>query len=360
MQHHRIAVIPGDGIGQEVTPIGVEVLGAAGRQFDAYTLDLEWFDWGCDHYLTHGRMMPVDGLETLRQFDAIYFGACGFPTVPDHISLRGLRLPICQGFDQYVCSRPARLLPGVPSPLAGKSPGDLDVIVVRENTEGLYAGVGGRSHRGSPSEVAVQTQVFTRAGVERIIRYAFDLARTRPRRHLTSATKSNACQYSFTLWDEVFAEVAAEYPDVTTDAQLIDALAARCVTHPESLDVIVASNLFGDILSDLTGALAGSLGLAASTNINPTREYPSMFEPVHGSAPDIAGKGIANPLAAIWSGALMMEFLGHKDAAEAIVAAIEATTADGTVLTPDLGGTATTKEAGDAVMRWLSLGGRDR
>ena len=353
MQSYRIAVIPGDGIGKEVTPAGVEALQAAGARFGAYALDLEWFDWGCDYYLAHGRMMPADGLEILRRFDAIYFGAAGFPTVPDHLSLHGLRLPICQGFDQYVCLRPARLLRGVPSPLAGVRPGDLDLIVVRENTEGLYAGVGGRSHRGHANEVAMQTQVFTRYGVERIIRYAFDLARTRPRRHLTSATKSNACQYSFVLWDEVFAEVAAEYPDVTTDAQLIDALAARCVTHPQSLDVIVASNLFGDILSDLTGALAGSLGLAASTNINPTREYPSMFEPVHGSAPDIAGRGIANPMAAIWSGALMLEFLGHPDVADAIIAAIEATTADGSVLTPDLGGTATTEEVGRAVVRHL-------
>jgi tartrate dehydrogenase/decarboxylase / D-malate dehydrogenase len=354
MQNYRIAVIPGDGIGGEVTPVGVKVLQAAGRRFDAYSLDLEWFDWGCGYYLEHGRMMPADGLDILRHFDAIYFGACGFPTVPDHVSLRGLRLPICQGFDQYVCLRPARLLPGVPSPLARVTPGALDLIVVRENTEGLYAGVGGRSHRGQAGEVAMQTQVFTRHGVERIIRYAFDLARRRPRRHLTSATKSNACQYSFVMWDEIFAEVAEEYPDVTTDAQLIDALAARCVTHPESLDVIVASNLFGDILSDLTGALAGSLGLAASTNINPTRQFPSMFEPVHGSAPDIAGRGIANPMAAIWSGALMMEFLGHPDVAEKIVAAIEATTAAGVALTPDLGGKASTEAVGDAVMSHLA------
>jgi tartrate dehydrogenase/decarboxylase/D-malate dehydrogenase len=353
MQSYRIAVIPGDGVGQEVTPVGVKVLQAAGRRFDAYSLDLEWFDWSCGYYLEHGRMMPADGLDILRHFDAIYFGACGFPTVPDYVSLRGLRLPICQGFDQYVSLRPARLLAGVPSPLAGVAPGALDLIVVRENTEGLYAGVGGRSHRGHAGEVAMQTQVFTRHGVERIIRYAFDLARTRPRRHLTSATKSNACQYSFVLWDEVFAEVAAEYPEVTTDAQLIDALAARCVTHPQSLDVIVASNLFGDILSDLTGARAGSLGLAASTNINPTRQFPSMFEPVHGSAPDIAGQGIANPMAMIWSGALMMEFLGHPSVTKEIVAAIEATTAAGAVLTPDLSGTATTEAVGEAVLSHL-------
>ena len=353
MQRHRIAVIPGDGIGKEVIPIGVEVLQAAGRLFDAYALDLEWFDWGCEYYLEHGRMMPAGGLDELRRFDAIYFGACGFPTVPDHISLRGLRLAICQGFDQYVCLRPARLLRGVPSPLAGKSPGDVDVVVVRENTEGLYAGVGGRTHRGAPHETAIQAQVFTRHGVERIIRYAFDCARGRPRRRLTSATKSNACEYSYVLWDEIFARIAANYPDVQTDVQLVDALAARCVTRPESLDVIVASNLLGDILSDLTGALVGSLGLAASANINPTRQYPSMFEPVHGSAPDIAGKGIANPLAAIGSGAMMIEFLGHQRAAAALVEAIEDTTADGSACTPDLGGNATTGEAGQAVLRAL-------
>lgn len=353
MHRYRIAVIPGDGIGQEVIPAGVEVLQAAGRLDNAYSLDLIWFDWGCDYYLRHGRMMPADGLEQLRDSDAIYFGACGFPTVPDHISLQGLRLAICQGFDQYVCLRPARLLPGIRSPLAGKAPGDVDIVVVRENSEGLYAGVGGRAHRGLPEEVALQTQLFTRRGVERIIRYAFEVARGRPRRHLTSATKSNALQYTLVLWDEVFAEVARDYPDVTTDVQLVDWLAARCVIKPESLDVIVACNLFGDILSDLTAALVGGLGLAPSANINPTRRYPSMFEPVHGSAPNIAGKGIANPIAAIWSGAMMMEFLGEKPAAQRILAAIEATLAAGAVRTPDLGGKATTREVTQEIIRRL-------
>jgi len=356
MRRYRIAVIPGDGIGQEVIPAGVEVLQAAGQRLSAYTLDLTWFDWGCDYYLRHGRMMPADGLELLAGFNAIYFGACGFPTVPDHISLWGLRLNIVQGFDQYVCLRPARLLAGVPSPLAGRAPGDVDIVVVRENSEGLYAGVGGRAHRGLPDEVAAQTQLFTRRGVERIIRYAFDLARTRPRRHLTSATKSNACQYSMVLWDEVFAGVARDYPDVSTDVQLVDSLAARCVTHPQSLDVIVAENLFGDILSDLTGALVGGLGMAPSGNIDPTRRRPSMFEPVHGSAPDIAGKGIANPIAAIWCGAMMLEFLGEKPAAAALVAAIEAVLRAGRVRTPDLGGAATTREMAGAIVAELLHG----
>jgi len=347
---YRIAVIPGDGIGQEVTPAGVEVLQAAGRRYEAFALDLTWFDWGCDYYLKHGRMMPADGLDTLRGFDAIYFGACGFPTVPDHVSLWGLRLAICQGFDQYVCLRPARLLEGVPAPLAGKRPGDVDIVVVRENTEGLYGGAGGRTHRGLPNETATQIQVFTRGGVERIIRYAFDLARRRPRRHLTSATKSNACQYTMVLWDEVFAATARDYPDVSVDVQLIDSLAARCVSRPESLDVIVACNLFGDILSDLTGALVGGLGMAPSANIDPERRYPSMFEPVHGSAPDIAGRGIANPIAAVWSAAMMLEFLGEAAAAALIMDAIKAVTAEGRVLTPDLGGRGRTSEVGDELV----------
>jgi len=355
MQRYRIAVIPGDGIGQEVVPAGVEVLQAAGERLAAYALDLVWFDWGCDYYLRHGRMMPADGLEILRDFDAIYFGACGFPTVPDHISLGGLRLAICQGFDQYVCLRPARLLAGVASPLAGKRPGDIDIVVVRENTEGLYAGAGGRTHRGLPIEVATQIQVFTRVGVERIIRYAFDLARRRPRRHVTSATKANACPYTLGLWDELFAQVAGAYPDVTTDVQLVDSLAARCVNKPESLDVIVADNLFGDILSDITGALVGSLGLAPSANIDPERRYPSMFEPVHGSAPDIAGRGIANPIAAIWSGAMMLEFLGQEPAAGAILRAIEETLREGAVRTPDLGGQATTRQMAAAVLAHLPI-----
>ena len=309
----------------------------------------EQFPWGCEYYLRHGEMMARDGLDILRPFDAIFFGAVGFPTVPDHVSLRGLRLPICQGFEQYVCYRPSVLLPGVRSPLAGKQPGDVDFVVVRENTEGEYAGAGGRSHQGLPIEVAVQTAVFTRVGIERVVRYAFQLARRR-RRKLVSATKSNAQPHAMTLWDEVAEAVSREFPDVALERVLIDALAARFVLAPESLDVVVASNLFGDILTDLGAAICGSMGLAPSGNINPEREYPSMFEPVHGSAPDIVGKGIANPVAQIESGAMMMEHLGEKAAADLIVAAVRAVLSEGRALTPDLGGTARTSEVTEAVL----------
>ncbi len=301
--------------------------------------------------------MARDGLDILRPFDAIFFGAVGFPTVPDHVSLRGLRLPICQGFEQYVCYRPSVLLPGVRSPLAGKRPGDIDFVVVRENTEGEYAGAGGRSHQGLPIEVAVQTAVFTRVGIERVVRYAFELARRR-RRKLVSATKSNAQPHAMTLWDEVAEAVSREFPDVAMERVLIDALAARFVLAPESLDVVVASNLFGDILTDLGAAICGSMGLAPSGNINPEREYPSMFEPVHGSAPDIVGKGIANPVAQIESGAMMMEHLGEKAAADLIVAAVRAVLAEGRALTPDLGGTARTSEVTEAVLAKMRAAAR--
>ena len=347
MKTNRIALIPGDGIGGEVAPQGARVLDAAAELTGAFRLKYESFPWGCAYYLEHGRMMADDGLEALEDFDAIYFGAVGFPTVPDHVSLRGLRLPICQGFDQYVCLRPSLLLPGVRSPLADKKPGDIDFVVVRENTEGEYAGAGGRSHRGLPEEVAVETSIFTRSGVERVVRYAFRLARSR-RKRLVNATKSNAQQHSMTFWDEVFADVAKEFPDVKTERELIDALAARFVMRPESLDVVVASNLFGDILTDLGAAVAGGLGIAHSGNIDPERRRPSMFEPVHGSAPDISGKGIANPIGQIWSGAMMLEHLGLSDAAAAVMRAIEIVLAEGPK-TPDMGGKATTVEVGSAV-----------
>ncbi len=350
MRDYHIALIPGDGIGQEVAPEGVRVLQAVGEWMGAYRFHLTSFPWGCEYYLARGEMMPRDGLEILKPFDAIYFGAVGFPTVPDHISLRGLRLPICQGFEQYVCYRPSQLLPGIPSPLAGKKVGDIDFVVIRENTEGEYTGAGGRAHRGLPIEVAVETSVFSRVGVERVIRYAFQLAQRRPRHRLVSATKSNAQQHSLTFWDEIFEQVSKEFPEVKTERVLIDALAARFVLRPESLDVVVGSNLFGDILTDLGGAICGSLGIAASGNINPERDYPSMFEPVHGSAPDIFGKGIANPIAMIWCGAMMLEFIGQKQAADLILAAIKGVTAERQALTPDLGGNARTSEVTDAII----------
>lgn len=347
-QQYGLAVIPGDGIGEEVTPEGLRVLDEAARLF-GFGLRYEQFPWGCNYYLKHGDMMAPDALQTLADFDAIFFGAVGFPSVPDHISLRGLRLPICQGFDQYVCYRPSEILPGISSPLAGKRAGDIDFVVIRENTEGEYSGAGGRSHRGLPSEVAVQTSVFTRAAVERVVRYSYELAQNR-RGRLVSATKSNAQQHVMTLWDEVVEQLAAEFAGVEMERVLIDALAARCVLRPESLDVIVASNLFGDILTDLGGALCGSLGVAASGNINPERRYPSMFEPVHGSAPDIAGKGIANPIGMIWCGAMMLDFLGEPEAGELILKAIKAVTTVGRPLTPDLGGEATSRETTDAIL----------
>lgn len=351
----QIAVIPGDGIGKEVVPEGLRVLDRiAQRSGGTLAFEYESFPWGCEYYIETERMMDPEGLERLTDFDAIYFGAVGWPGVPDHISLWGLRLAICQGFDQYACIRPVQLLPGVTSPLRHATAETLDWVVVRENSEGEYAGIGGRNlaRRGADREVAIQSALFTAQGCERIIRYAFDLARTRKRKRVTSVTKSNAQQYAMTLWDETFARIALDYPDVEVDQGLVDAMAARFVTHPESLEVVVGSNLFGDILSDLGSALAGSLGIAASANIDPERRYPSMFEPVHGSAPDIAGQGIANPIAAIWSVALMLDHLKLGDEAMAVMDAIRATTASG-VLTRDLGGDATTVEVGDAVLSHL-------
>lgn len=349
MKEYRIALIPGDGIGQEVAPQGVKVLEAAGEATGSFRLKWTPFPWGCEYYLKTGRMMPADGLDQLKSFDSIYFGAVGFPSVPDHVSLRGLRLPICQGFDQYICLRPSLLLPGITSPLAGKKAGDIDFVVVRENTEGEYAGAGGRAHRGLSLEVAVETSVFSRIGVERVIRYAFELARTRPKKRLINATKSNAQQHSMTFWDEIFDELAPQFPEVSVERVLIDALAARFVMRPESLDVVVGSNLFGDILTDLGAALVGGLGLAPSGNLNPERRYPSMFEPVHGSAPDIFGSGIANPTAMIWCGAMMLEFLGEKEAAALIVRAIHSVIGEGRTVTRDLGGKSTTAEMAAAI-----------
>jgi len=354
-QKFHIAVIPGDGIGMEVISEGVRVLDVLAQRSQG-TLTFEWesFPWGCQYYLQTGRMMAADGLEQLKHSDAIYFGAVGWPGVPDHVSLWGLRLAICQSFDQYANIRPVRLLPGTQSPLRVATEEMMDWVVVRENSEGEYAGIGGRNlqGRGERKEVAIQTSLFTAEGCERIMRFAFELARTRKRKKVTSVTKSNAQQYGMVLWDEVFARVARDYPEVETEQWLVDAMAARFVLRPETLEVVVASNLFADILSDLGSALAGSLGIAASANLNPERRYPSMFEPVHGSAPDIAGQGIANPIGALWSAVLMLEHLGLPDEAARLMAAIEATTRAG-IVTPDLGGHYTTREVGDAVIAHL-------
>lgn len=353
MKSYRIALIPGDGIGHEVVPAAVNVLQTAATDF---ALSFEQFDWGCASYLRHGRMMPEDGLERLRPFDAIFLGAIGHPTVPDHISLRELLLRIRFGFDLYVNLRPVEILPGLEPPLRRKGPEDIRMLFVRENTEGEYCGLGGRFKRGTADEVAIQQSVFTRKGTERIMRYAFEQARRRPRKRLASATKSNAMPYAMVLWDEVLREVAKQYPDVQVANYHVDALAARMITHPESLDVVVASNLFADILTDIGGALQGSLGLAASANFNPSERLgPPMFEPVHGSAPDIAGRGIANPIAAIWTAALMMEHLGESSAAQRIMNALKAVTGEGRTRTPDLGGRNTTAEFTCAVIEKLSV-----
>jgi len=356
VNQYEIALIPGDGVGKEVIPAGLRVLHAAGELTDGFRLKTTDFAWGCEFYIQHGRMMDDDALRQLAAFDAIYLGAVGYPGVPDHVSLWGLLLPIRQSFDQYINLRPIRLLEGIAGPLRDKGPSEIDFIVVRENSEGEYSGHGGRSHRGRAQEVATQTTVFTRAGVERVMRYAFELARARGSnsdRPLVSATKSNAQQYASVFWDEVCADVAAEYKDVTWRSMLVDALAAFMVLRPERLDVVVASNLFGDILTDLGGALQGSLGLPASANLNPERRYPSMFEPVHGSAPDIAGRGIANPLASIWAGAMMLDHLGEREAAGLTLRALELVVAGGRVRTPDLDGTSTTDEVANAVIEEL-------
>jgi tartrate dehydrogenase/decarboxylase/D-malate dehydrogenase len=343
---YRIAAIPADGIGPEVISAGLEVLEALAARDGGFRLEVEPFPWSSDFYLQHGHYIPEGGLERLKAFDAIFFGAVGDRRVPDHVSLWGLRLPIAQGFDQYANVRPARILPGVKSPLA--DPRELDWVVVRENSEGEYAGHGGRAHRGLPIEVGTEVAVFTRAGVERIHRFAFDLARKRPRRHLTLVTKSNAQRHGLVMWDEIFHEVARDYPDVRTDRELVDAVTTRMVLKPETLDVLVATNLHADILSDLAAALSGSLGIGATANLNPERRFPSMFEPIHGSAFDIVGKGIANPVATFWTAALMLEHLGEAAAAQRLMAAVEAVTGRG-VLTRDLGGTATTADVTRAV-----------
>ncbi len=350
MPHYKIAAIPGDGIGAEVVDAGLEVLRALERRVGGFMLDVTHYDWGSDYYRRHGRMMPADGLERLRDVDAIYFGAVGDPEVPDHVTLWGLRLAICQGFDQYANVRPARLLPGVESPLRHVGRDDLDWVIVRENSEGEYAGAGGRVHQGLPEEVGTELAVFTRRGVERIMRFAFELARGRPKRHLTCVTKSNAQRHGMVLWDEVFAEVARDYPDVASDKVLVDAMTTRMVLHPRRIDTVVATNLHADILSDLAAALSGSLGLAPTANLNPERRYPSMFEPIHGSAFDIAGQGIANPVGAFWTAAMMLDHLGEKQAGETLIRAVEQALASGKALPRDLGGTATTREVTDAVI----------
>jgi tartrate dehydrogenase/decarboxylase/D-malate dehydrogenase len=346
---YRLACIPGDGIGPEVIASGLEVIRRAGAVTNHFSVQTTDLPWSCAYYLEHGAMMPSDGLSILQDHDAIYLGAVGFPTVPDYVSLRGLLLPIRTGFDQYVNLRPVRVLDGIPSPLRNGTAQTVDILCVRENTEGEYVGLGGRFKRDTPDEVAIQLSVFTRTGVQRIGRYAFEQARRR-RKQLASATKSNAMQYTAVLWDEVMDALAREFPDVTLTRYHVDALAARFVTNPESLDVVVGSNLFADILTDLGGALQGSLGLAASANLNPERKHPSMFEPVHGSAPTIAGRGIANPLAAVWSAALLLDHLEEREAAGLVMRALEKVAASGP-RTADLGGSATTREVTSALIQ---------
>jgi len=349
---YRIALIPGDGIGREVVPEGVRALKALSGRFK-FAMEFTEFPYSCEHYLQTGHMMPEDGLEQLRPFDAILLGAVGAPQVPDHVSLWGLLIPIRRTFDQYVNLRPVRLLPGIRSPLSGRTAQDIDFVIVRENTEGEYSQVGGRLFQGTEREVAVQESVFTRYGVDRIMRYAFNLARRRPKQHVTSATKSNGIIHTMPFWDERFRATANEFPDVKASQYHIDILTAHFVQHPDWFDVVVASNLFGDILSDLGPACAGGIGIAPSANMNPEKIYPSMFEPVHGSAPDIAGKGIANPVATLWSVVLMLDFLGEAAAAKALMAAIEVVTGEGKVLTRDLGGKAGTLDFTDAVLKRL-------
>lgn len=350
---YRIAAIPGDGIGKEVMPEGLRVLEATAARF-GFGLDVTPIEWAsCDWYVEHGQMMPTDWKAQLMGMDALYFGAVGWPaTVPDHVSLWGSLIKFRREFDQYINLRPARLLAGVPSPLANRKPGDIDMLIVRENTEGEYSSVGGVMFPGTEREFVSQTSIFTRTGSERLLRYAFELARTRTRKHLTLATKSNGISISMPWWDERCSEVAAQYPDVTWDKQHIDILSARFVLQPQRFDVVAATNLFGDILSDLGPACTGTIGIAPSANLNPERRFPSLFEPVHGSAPDIYGKNIANPVAMIWSGAMMLQFLGEQAAHDAILAAIEAVLAEGPH-TPDLGGQAGTTEMGQAIARRL-------
>jgi tartrate dehydrogenase/decarboxylase/D-malate dehydrogenase len=352
MPTFKIAVIPGDGVGIEVVAEGRRVLEATARREKNLHLKFTAFGWGSAYYKKHGRMMPADALDTLRKFDAIYLGAIGDPSIPDHITLHGLLFPIRREFDQYVNVRPAYLYAGAPTPLADKAPGSIDMLVIRENTEGEYADAGGRIYRGFPDEVAVQTNIFTRHGTERIIRFAFEQARSR-RKHLTSITKSNALAHSMVFWDDVFRQVARDYPGVKTTSMLVDAACMNFVRRPEAFDVVVASNLFGDILTDLSAAVVGGMGLAPAANLNPTRKFPSMFEPVHGSAPDIAGKGVVNPIAAILTGGMLLDFLGAKRAAARIQKAVATVLAEGTVRTPDLGGRSKTKEVTAAILAAL-------
>ena len=349
MNTYRIASIPGDGIGNEVVPAGLEVLQALSSK-ENFRIDAKVFDWSSKRYLETGKYIPPGGLEELKTFDAIFFGAVGAPDVPDHVSLWELRLAICQGFDQYANVRPSRLLPGISSPM--KNAGEIDWVIVRENTEGEYSGSGGRVHRGLPDEIATETSVFTRKGVERIHRFAFELAAKRPRKHLTLVTKSNAQRHGMVLWDEVFFEVQKQYPQVKTDRILVDAATTRMVLKPAAIDVMVASNLHADILSDLAAALSGSLGIAPTANLNPERKFPSMFEPIHGSAFDITGKGIANPIATFWTASMMLEHLGEAKAAARLMKAIEAVTAK-KIFTPDLGGAARTRDVTEAVLAAL-------
>jgi tartrate dehydrogenase/decarboxylase/D-malate dehydrogenase len=348
---HRIAVIAGDGIGMEVVPEGQRVLEAAARKF-GFALEWDEKPWSCEYYRKHGRMMPEDGLAQIREHDAIFLGAVGFPGVPDHVSLWGLLIPIRREFQLYVNLRPVRLMPGVKSPLADRKPGDIDFWVVRENNEGEYSNAGGRMYAGTENEFATQLSVFSRRGTDRIMRFAFELAKRRAKKHVTSATKSNGISITMPYWDERFAAISKEYPGIKTSQYHIDILTAHFVQHPDWFDVVVGSNLFGDILSDLGPAVCGTIGIAPSANLNPERKHPSLFEPVHGSAPDIAGRGIANPIGQIWSGAMMLEHLGHKDAADAIVKAIEAVLGSGP-RTRDLGGTAGTEEVGKAIAQAL-------
>jgi tartrate dehydrogenase/decarboxylase / D-malate dehydrogenase len=350
MKTYRIAAIPGDGIGKEVIAAGIEVLDALAAREGGFAFHYDQFDWGSDFYKRHGVMMPAKGRDLIRDHDAIFFGAVGAPDVPDHVTLWGLRLAICQPFDQYANVRPTRILPGITSPLRNVAGPELDWVIVRENSEGEYAGVGGRVHQGHAEEVATDVSMMTRAGVTRIMRFAFALARSRPRKLLTVVTKSNAQRYAMVMWDEIAVEVAGEFADVTWDKMLVDAMTMRMTLRPETIDTVVATNLHADILSDLAAALAGSLGIAPTANLNPERRYPSMFEPIHGSAFDIAGKGIANPVGTFWTATMMLDHLGEKAAADHLMRAIEKVTADPSLHTPDLGGTATTRKVTDATV----------
>jgi len=354
MKTYRIACIPGDGIGKEVIPAGQQVMEALAAAQPAFRFEFSSYDWGGDYYRLHGKMMPDDGLDAIRDADAILFGSAGDPDIPDHITLWGLRLKICQGFDQYANVRPTRILPGIDAPLKRCGPDDLDWIIVRENSEGEYAGVGGRAHQGHPIEVATDLSVMTRAGVERVMRYAFNLAQSRPRKQLTVITKSNAQRHAMVMWDEIAVQISKEFPDVTWDKELVDAATARMVNRPASLDTIVATNLHADILSDLAAALAGSLGIAPTGNIDPEGRYPSMFEPIHGSAFDIMGKGLANPIGTFWSIVMLLENLGEHRAAGQLMKAIEKATADPALHTGDLGGSATTRQVTDAVCAYVA------